>query len=170
MSTVGAPIPPAADSRPRAGAPRLFATMICDAIRNRQSLRSICEELELDRRDVSAWLLADPAFAAEYELARGIRFDDMAEECLSIADDTHNDTLIDRHGGRRPNKEWIARSRVKIDTRLRLLALFDPQKYGAKLEVNSTNRNLNLTVAIGTDPNEAAAAYRDVIEGRPSGS
>lgn len=169
-ATGAPPSPPVAGSRARAGpiTNPIIAEMICEALQDpdrghRRSLRSICDDYGFDRREVNTWLLADADFAAAYERARGHRFDDMAEECLEIADNTGNDDIIDQHGFRRPNKEWIARSRVRIQTRLDLLARWDPRRYGAKLELNSTNRNLNINVDLSADPNEAARQYQDIM-------
>lgn len=151
-------------------APPLLAELIVEAIidpdrGNRRSLRSICDDLELDAREVHEWLRGDLEFALAYEQARGYRFDDLAEECLEIADDTSNDNIIGADGFRRPNKEFIARSRVRIQTRLDLLARWDPKRYGAKLQVDATNRNLNLNVDISSDPLEASRAYTDLMRG-----
>lgn len=108
-------------------------------------------------------MVSDPDFLAAYEAARRERFDDLSEECLMIADDNSQDDIIDDKGFRRPNKEWIARSRVRIQTRLDLLARWDPKRYGAKLEIESTNRNLNVNVDLSADPNEAARQYNDIM-------
>lgn len=130
----------------------------------------VCEELGIDPSHASQWLLGDDNFRRDYELARCQRHDDILEECLTIADDRSNDDLIDQHGFRRPNKEWIARSRLRVQTRLDLLARWDPKKYGAKVQIDGelTTRNLNFNVPV--DPVEASHAYVDLMRGRPAGS
>lgn len=143
--------------------PPLLGDIICVMIADGNSVMEISRQLEIPDSTIATWRLQDPAFGVAYEQARSIRYDRMAEECMVIADDTTNDDIIDQHGFRRPNKEWIARSRVKIDTRLRLLALWDPKRYGAKLELNATTRNLNLNVNVSPDPNEAARQYQDIM-------
>jgi hypothetical protein len=148
-------------------APPLMVELICDAIAQGRSLMDICREINVPDSTVDSWILRDTKFGTRYAYARSKRFDRITEECLTIADDRSQDDIIDHQGFRRPNKEWIARSRVKIDTRLRLLALWDPKKYGAKLELNGdlTTRNLNINVPV--DPVQAAHAYADLMRGRP---
>lgn len=170
-ATVPLPIAPVG-SRARTGQPPpplmvdLICEFICDAARgNRRSLRSICQDLGLDARTVHEWMQADQVFRDKYELARRFRFDDMAEECLEIADDKTQDDLIDDKGYRRPNKEWIARSRVRIQIRLDLLARFDPQRFGAKLELSGELTNKNLNINVSADPVEAARQYHDMMRG-----
>lgn len=148
---------------PRFTAPAIYAELICQMVADGNSTMEISRQLDIPDSTIFSWRLLDPTFGAAYEQARSVRFDRMAEECMIIADDTTNDDVIDQHGFRRPNKEWIARSRVKIDTRLRLLALWDPKRYGAKLEVNSNNRNINLNVDLSADPAEAARQYSDIM-------
>lgn len=154
-------------------APPLIAAMILDMMRDysrghRRSLNLVCRDIGVDPSHAAQWLLNDDKFRADYELARCQRHDDILEECLTIADDKSQDDIIDDKGYRRPNKEWIARSRVRIQTRLDLLARWDPKKYGAKLDLTAdvTTRNLNINVPV--DPVAAAHAYVDMMRGRPA--
>ena len=59
----------------------------------------------------------------------------IAQECLAIADDGSNDWL-DTKFGPQVNQEHIQRSRLRVDTRLKLLAKWNPKKYGDKLDMN----------------------------------
>jgi hypothetical protein len=54
----------------------------------------------------------------------------MADEILEIADETSRDTLVNSKGDEMANSEWIARSKVRIDTRKWLLSKQLPKKYG----------------------------------------
>lgn len=169
MNAIVRQITGASGSRVRA-APPLYAALIIEAIQdpdrgNRRSLRSICQDIELDPRQAQEWLRNDPEFSLAYEQARGYRYDDLAEECLEIADDTSIDTVIGADGSRRPNKEWIQRSKVRIQTRLDLLARWDPARYGAKVQIDATTRNLNVNLDLSVDPNEAARQYSDIMRG-----
>lgn len=166
------PSPDSGGSRARTPpfvAPPLLAALICEGLTQGRSLIDVCREINVPDSTVDSWADRDPKFGVRYAYARSRRFARIAEECLTIADDTSQDDIIDQHGFRRPNKEWIARSRVKIDTRLRLLALWDPKKYGAKLELNGemTTRSLNLHFDGGDV--QAAHSYADLMRGRLSG-
>ena len=107
---------------------------ICDQIADGTPLRVICRTEGMPAwRTVYHWLEERPEFAARFARAREIGFDAIAEECLDIADAVEYDT-VKTEGGDRANTEWITRSRLRVDTRLKLLSKWDPKRYGDKLE------------------------------------
>jgi hypothetical protein len=66
--------------------------------------------------------------------AREIGYDAIAEDCLRIADDASNDWMETEHGPRL-NAEHVQRSKLRIETRLKLLAKWNPKKYGERVQV-----------------------------------
>lgn len=98
-------------------------------------------------RTVSDWKVAYPEFGAEFARARDEGFDAIAFECLEIADDARND-YIDRkaeEGDEQAKKaqeydsEHVQRSKLRIETRLKLLAKWDPKRYGDKIAVGGAD-------------------------------
>lgn len=161
-----APVPPSDDSPARTGGPSLLiADLICEGVASGMSQAKVAEQLDIPDSTISYWVIHVPWFRQIFEGARCQRYDRMAEECLVIADDTSNDNLIGPDGFRRPNKEWIARSRVRIQTRLDLLARWDPFRYGAKLQVNAKVNSHNLNINFDGGDVAAAAAYADLLRG-----
>jgi hypothetical protein len=75
--------------------------------------------------------------AIAYARAREEGFDTIAADCLHIADNTAQDTISSERGDV-ANSEWIARSRLRVDTRLKLLAKWDPKRYGDLLKLDAT--------------------------------
>jgi hypothetical protein len=62
----------------------------------------------------------------------------LAEECLEISDDAHDDIKYDKDGNETCNTEFVARARLRIDTRKWLAAKLLPKQYGdAKKEENT---------------------------------
>lgn len=121
------------------GRPSLFtqevADEICERLAKGEPLAQICKDDNMPAvRTVSDWKAAHPAFSADFAHAREEGFDHIAAECLDIADETSNDTLFTEHGDR-PNTEWISRSKLRIETRLKLLAKWDPKRYGDKVQL-----------------------------------
>lgn len=90
-------------------------------------------------RTVYDWKNADAAFSARIAGAREAGFDAIAHECLDIADETAFDT-IEGENGLRANTEWISRSKLRVETRLKLLAKWDPQRYGDKIQQEVTGK------------------------------
>ena len=62
----------------------------------------------------------------------------MAEEILVISDDSKHDVEVDENGQKRMNAEYVARSRLRVDTRKWLLAKMLPKKYGDRVEQHHT--------------------------------
>jgi len=119
------------------GRPSTFTQEIADEICRRlaqgEPLAQICRDDNMPAvRTVSDWKKASEAFSADFACAREEGFDQIAADCLDIADETSNDTLCTEHGDR-PNTEWISRSKLRIETRLKLLAKWDPKRYGDKV-------------------------------------
>ncbi|HBI70015.1 MAG TPA: hypothetical protein DDZ22_13690 [Massilia sp.] len=85
---------------------------------------------------------ADASFSERIAGARTRGFDAIAAECLEIADETAFDT-IDTKDGDRANTEWISRSKLRIETRLKLLSKWAPKKYGDRMDVNHGGQDGN---------------------------
>ena len=99
------------------------------------SLRSICLANDMsDKATVFRWLAAHKEFRDQYARAREARADAMAEEILEISDDDRDDAITDPESGvTRLNAEFVARSRLKVDTRKWLMARMAPKVYGDKV-------------------------------------
>jgi hypothetical protein len=100
-----------------------------------ESLRSICRDESMPASStVFGWLATDKAFSEQYARACEARTNAMAEEIIEIADDSSADALRDPEtGDERLNAEFVARSRIRIDTRKWLMARMAPKKYGDKV-------------------------------------
>jgi hypothetical protein len=107
---------------------------ICERMAEGEGLREICRDPEMPSRSTFLrWVENDTGRQAKYQKAREALMDFYAEEIRTIAWDDSNDT-IKREG--KPdlcNHEWIARSRLKVDTLKFLMAKLHPRRYGEKL-------------------------------------
>lgn len=110
------------------------AAEICKRLSKGEPLAVICRDEHMPGlRTVSDWRAVNADFAAAIAGAREDGFDQIAADCLAIADETAHDTIIGE-SGERPNTEWITRSKLRIETRLKLLAKWDPKRYGDKMQ------------------------------------
>ena len=92
-------------------------------------LRVLCRQDDIPSwRTVYDWINADPSFASRVAYARDLGFEAIAEDILDIADDT---PAISDH---------VQRSKMRIDTRLKLLACWSPKRYGNKQDVSIGNK------------------------------
>lgn len=116
-----------------------IANSICERLAQGEPLASICRDEDMPAvRTVSDWKAAHAEFSADFARAREEGFDALAAECLDIADETSRDTIATDHGDR-PNSEWITRSKLRIETRLKLLAKWDVKRYGDKLALGGAD-------------------------------
>lgn len=101
-----------------------------------KTLRSFCRLPGMPAwRTVYEWIAADKELSARVAHARDLGFEALAQEVLQIADDGSNDTYVDDEGRVRVDHDVIARSRLRVDARLKLLACWDPRRYGSKVQV-----------------------------------
>ena len=87
---------------------------------------------------IRRWRLYRDDFGAKYARAKQLQAELMAEEVLEIADRKDCDTIINKEGDEICNHEWIARSRLRIDTRKWIACKLAPKLYGDKQTVEQT--------------------------------
>lgn len=97
-----------------------IAARILDDLAGARTLMQ-CLPPGVSARDVQRWRRDNPEFAAEYELARASAAELWRDQALEIADDSRDD-----FDGLEFRAEHVQRSRLRIDTRLKLLRLFVP--------------------------------------------
>lgn len=115
---------------------------ICDRLAKGEPLAVICRDEKMPTdRTVRNWQTSSAEFSSAIACAREVGFDVIAAECLDIADETSNDTKFGGENGetRQANSEWISRSKLRVETRLKLLAKWDPKRYGEKLDLNNNH-------------------------------
>jgi hypothetical protein len=111
---------------------------IVEGISQGVTLAELCRRHDIGRRTVYDWMEEDADFAARIARARVLGFDAIAEQALEIAEDGTNDWIERRRDDgsidELVNSEHIQRSRLRVDTRLKLLAKWDPKRYGDRVQ------------------------------------
>lgn len=125
------------------GRPSKFSQALADEICERiattpRGLDWICEQDEAlpSARTVHRWLDQNEVFRQSYARARERQADLLFDECLEIADDTSGDSkLIGQGDAERlvADAEWISRSKLRVDTRMRMAGKLAPKKYGDRI-------------------------------------
>ena len=124
--------------RPSLRSPEVEIRLV-DALSMGIPMTVVCREEGMpEPRTVRDWEKNDPDFAAVIARAREEGEDYLAWECKAIADDGTNDYMdkLNADGekiGQTLNAEHIQRSKVRIETRLKLLAKFNPTRWGDKV-------------------------------------
>ena len=124
-----------------------IAQQMCEQLSEAVPLREICRQEGFPAwRTVYDWMKKDPDLSAAIAYARDVGYDKMAEECLDIADNANNDWMerLDKDGvaiGWQLNGDHVQRSKLRIETRLKLLAKFNPKKYGERVTHAGDDQN-----------------------------
>ena len=126
------------------GRPTIFtdelAATICERIEHGETLMKVCRDKAMPvRSTVNLWRDKFPAFSAAFQRARVFQMGAFEDDALAIADDGTTDyiTKKGRNGQEYEafDSEHVQRSKLRVDTRLRLMAVIAPHVYGEKVEV-----------------------------------
>lgn len=110
------------------------AEQLCDEIAGTtEPIRRICLKLGIPRASVYRWRLERPDFSRAYNLAMWARVENLADECLEIADDSSKDMRVEMADDGAQyivDKEVLARTALRLNERHYLLAKLAPRKFG----------------------------------------
>jgi hypothetical protein len=100
-----------------------LADLIIEQLTSGKPLRQICREQGIGKSAVYDWLDDDAELNGRFARARERGGHEIADECIEIADDKEEDP---------------ASRRVRVETRLKLLAKWNPKMYGEKTQTAIT--------------------------------
>ena len=133
---------------PKTGRPSKYtpeiARIICEQLSDGIPLRQICRDNDgfPAWQTVYDWMYKDDAagekgvgLSRSIARARDIGYDALAEDCLHIADNTEmgQKQVMTDEGSATTVEDMLGHRKLRIETRLKLLAKFHPTKYGDKL-------------------------------------
>lgn len=120
---------------------------ICARLATGEPLAAICRDAHMPgARTVYDWMDNRQDVSAVIARARDVGEDMIALDCLHIADDNGNDRR-ELPGGRTvTDSDVVQRAKLRIDTRLKLLAKWNPKRWGERLDVTSDNKVIAPTV------------------------
>jgi hypothetical protein len=133
---------------------------ICDRLSEGEPLARICRDPHMPAvRTVGDWREVHPAFSADFARARDDGFDAIAADCLLIADtpELGVETLTKGTGKKKAKElreaDMLGHRKLKIETRLKLLARWDPRRYGERRQEEG-----------GINAADAAAQIREILK------
>lgn len=155
------------------GRPSIFtqaiADEICERISDGETLRQICRDAHMPHfTTVYDWRESNEEFCLRLARARKIGKRAIEQEILEIADDARNDWMekFDQDGlpaGWVLNGEHVQRSKLRIETRLKLLKVWDPQRHGDKVQLTGDpDAPLQTNSTVTLVPSEA---YMKLVKG-----
>lgn len=145
----------------------LLAQMIADYVAGGMTLIDACKTVGHAHSTIYVRINESERFAAMMERARESGYDAIANQCLAIADDGTND-YVEKEGKNGAtyiglDRDHIQRSKLRVETRLKLLAKWHPKKYGEKIQIES--KTASVAIPTSDDPIEAQRAYEILMKG-----
>lgn len=109
--------------------------IILTAIASGRTLSSLCRDKGMPSRlTIMNWRKSDPEFAAQYDEARKIGAEALADEIIDIGEQKP-----ERANGR-IDPGFVAWQKLRTDLRLKTIAHLDPSRYGDKQQVSVGNK------------------------------
>lgn len=157
------------------------AQEICNLLSEGVPLREICRKEGFPAwRTVYDWMYRDDeevaagrgvGLSAAIARARELGYDAIAEECLIIADTPRigRKTVYSSGGDEEKDsvtvteEEMLGHRKLQIETRLKLLAKWDPKRFGDKVQVGGDSAN-PLKLEVETQADKMMAALLQSIE------
>lgn len=132
-----------------------MADAIIEWISEGKPLREFCRQPNSPAwRTVYDWMDANSDFAARFARARDMGADAIAEEALEIAN-TPLEGVRRETGGKDGDKnvyeDMLGHRKLQVETRLKLLAKWNPKKYGDKIDHTLAGPNGGPVVISNTD-------------------
>lgn len=118
-------------SRPSSFDPA-FGIEVCEGLAKGETQTAVCERLGVHPFQVSRWLKQFPdSFGADYAQAKALQIDRMADEVLTISDETIGASAAE-----------VQSAKLRTDNRKWLLSKLASHTYGDKLDVTSKGEAL----------------------------
>lgn len=153
---------------------------ICERLAQGEPLAVICRDIGISRRTVNQWREDDAEIRRQFDEARDLGYDAIAHDTLRIADTPQLGVIekiepVKQKNGRtklvvteRRIEDMLGHRKLQVDTRLKLLARWDPRRYGDRHQLEHTGLNGGPIQQIATqvdDPVQAAEIYKKVMAG-----
>lgn len=132
--------------RPPEPVPADKAEEIINWISQGKTLREWCRQNDIHYSTVYLWMEKDESFNQRFARARDIGHDAIADEAMNILDEEPEMAVSE--GGARRDAGYVAWQKARAEFRLKLLAKWNPKKYGDKMNVEHQG-GINLSVVTG---------------------
>lgn len=148
--------------RPPEAVPQDKAQAICEWISLGNTLRQWCRDNDIHYSTVYLWMEKDKEFAQRFAHARDVGHDAIADECLEIIDTEPEmaESFSQSGSSKHRDSAHIGWLKNRAEMRLKLLAKWNPKKYGDKTMTEVTGADGG---AIQIDDTERAAKLQSIL-------
>ena len=125
-----------------------MADSIIEWISSGKTLREWCRQPgNWSWASVYEWKAKDPDFASRFARAREIGCDAIAEEALELID-VEPEIATGPNGGSGRDSAYVKWKQNQAEFRLKILAKWNPQRYGDKIDLTSKGERLNINISV----------------------
>lgn len=127
------------DGKPKMGrpvkpVPPELSERYLDHIASGGSVEEFAREVGLNKGTLYSWCWKDEDFAKRFAQARQVGAEALIDQAREIADQSADDVVIDENGKPRVVQEVVQRSKLRVETRLKIAACFRPQQFGLRVQ------------------------------------
>lgn len=140
---------------------------IVDWISEGMTLREFCRQDGMPSwKTVYQWQNEDEDFKSRFARARIIGFDVIAEEALHIADTPQEGVKYESSalGSKEIREDMLGHRKLQIETRLKLLAKWDPKRYGDRVDHTSSDGSMTPKAAQPVDAALVSALVDKLVD------
>lgn len=141
-----------------------IADQVCARVAEGEPLAAVCRDIGVGLTTWYDWVKARPELSEAIARAREAGYDMIAAEALKIAD-TPVEAVREKStaaGLEITREDALGHRRLQVETRLKLLAKWDPKRYGDKLALGGAEDLPPVQQNVTLDPSEA---YKRLLGG-----
>ena len=122
---------------------------IISGVSNGITLAQCCRDERIHPWTFYEWKKTDDELSQRFARAREVGFDVIADDCVRIADTPleGQTVTIDANGEKITREDMLGHRKLQIETRLKLLAKWDPTRYGDR-QIIAGDENSPLAVSL----------------------
>jgi hypothetical protein len=138
------------DNTEKRGRPTKYSEELADEIciriaTSKDGIHKISNEFGLDAWTVFNWKHEHEYFSHKYAHAKELQAEFLKQQIIDIADDSSNDEEVTEFGVKM-NREFVERSKLRVQTRQWLMGRLAPKEYGDKKQEEETPKEITIRV------------------------
>jgi hypothetical protein len=139
------------DNTEKRGRPTKYSNELADKIcyrisTSKDGIHKISEEFNLDPWTVFNWKHEHEYFSHNYARAKELQAEFLKQQIIDIADNASDDLEFDKLGNEKMNREFVERSKLRVQTRQWLMGRLAPKEYGDKKQEEDTAKEITIRV------------------------
>jgi transposase-like protein len=138
------------DKTEKRGRPTKYSDELADEVclriaTSKDGIHKIAEEFGIGAWTLFNWKYEHEYFSHKYARAKELQAEFLKQQIIDIADDSTNDEEVTEYGVKM-NREFVERSKLRVQTRQWLMGRLAPKEYGDKKQEEDTAKEITIRV------------------------